>query len=146
MNIEPGGHYKGQAKEKFAMPIEFSKNNASNYYLSEWIGKITDTELLPAYSAYAESEIWESGMRQLIDLSKADLSEVTSAGLALLAQWEKSLHSREGTKAVKTAFIAPENFNFGMARIYQAKASFSPEEVRIFRDKEKAVRWLTEDS
>jgi hypothetical protein len=62
-------------------------------------------------------------------------------------QWYKVLSTPGGVQghAVKTAIFAPEDFPFGIGRIYEALTPKSPQTVQVFRDISEAKRWLEGD-
>lgn len=73
----------------------------------------------------------------------SDLSETTALPdyqtIALFAD----VRSRAKLKnKVKSALFAPSSFHFGMGRQYQELIRNPEIEVRVFRDKDEALKWL----
>lgn len=81
-------------------------------------------------------------MRELVDLSEADVSNVTADGLVSLAMTLADLFERDGIELYKTAVYSPEDLPFGLSRLYEAYTADSPESVQVFRDRDEALSWL----
>ena len=64
--------------------------------------------------------------------------------LQRLAEFKNEHYLKQGVRHVKIAIYAPGDLAFGIARMYDALAHQSPEEVRAFRDVRAAIRWLRE--
>ena len=85
---------------------------------------------------------WHPGLNALVDLSNADLVETESDVIRRVAQYFEGVLREHGAKDIKTAVYAPEDFPFGIARVYEAMTAMSPQTVQVFRDMDKARRWL----
>ena len=81
---------------------------------------------------------------EFADLSEADMRLVTSSGLAELANDVEEEFRKLGIESIKTAVYSPDDLPFGLGRVYQAWSDESPERVRVFRDRSKAIEWLCE--
>ncbi len=81
-------------------------------------------------------------MGELVDLSNADLSNITADGLARLAEGLADFFEEAGVAVHRTAVYSAEDLPFGLARLYEAYTFESPETVLVFRDREEALRWL----
>ena len=81
---------------------------------------------------------------ELADLSEADMSQVTTGGLAELSKFVAEDYLSLGIESVKTAVYSPDDMPFGLARVYEAWSDSSPELVMVFRDREEAIQWLCE--
>jgi hypothetical protein len=89
------------------------------------IGVENDPEVRPEFSL-------------LVDLRDADGRSVTSAGVRELAKRPFAL-----TPASRRAIVVPTELGFGMARVYEALREAQGGAIRVFRDYEEAVRWVT---
>ena len=65
------------------MPVEFSHHPKDLYMEAKWTGLVTDAEIFAQVSSYLNSQTYIPGTHELVDLSMADLSKVTVAGLYL---------------------------------------------------------------
>ena len=74
----------------------------------------------------------------LLDVRRADVRSVTSAGVRRLAERPYALapESRRGV-------VVPDELSFGMARMYEALRDKLGGAIRIFRDFDEAKRWVT---
>lgn len=81
----------------------------------------------------------------LWDMSQSDVSNVTPDILQNFARKSAKLGaSRQGGR---TAVIAPEDLQYGLARISEAflEIESSPHSFSVFRTREKALQWLMAD-
>ncbi len=103
---------------------------------------MTDEEILAGYLEFLSGDEWSPVMYELVDLSEADLREVTATGLAELAEAVAGVFEQAGVSTSRTAVYSARNMPFGLARIYEAYTFESPESVQVFRDRDQALRWL----
>jgi hypothetical protein len=128
------------------VPILHTINEELGVVLSSLVGAISDSDLLPSYKQLYENEKWKPGFHEIVDLRNAQMNGVTSEGLRQLSSLVES-YTNGKCESFKTAVIAPEDLPFGLARIYAAISSETPERVMVFRDLNKAFEWLgIEDS
>lgn len=124
------------------MPITITIHESGQYCISKYEGKITDEELIPAYFAFYANNDVAVGLPELADLSLADYSRLSHIGLLGLAYWSDRLLQKRGISAKKTAIYLSAGRDTTNALIYEVWKKGSPEIVRIFEDKDEAVRWL----
>jgi hypothetical protein len=101
-------------------------------------GELEDSDLLRlAIDVESDPEI-EPDFSLLVDLRGADGRNVTSNGVRELARRPFALSptSRRG-------IVTPTELTFGMARMYEALRNAEGGAIRVFRDYEEAVRWVT---
>jgi len=126
------------------MPITITIHESGQYYVSKYEGEITDEELIPSYDAFYTYNDVGVGFPELADVSSSDASRVSRKGILKLAHWKKELHKKRGESSKKTAIYAPKSYGRANAVIYEAWTEGSSELVRLFEDKDEAVRWLME--
>lgn len=126
------------------MPIKITVYADEGYYLSRYIGTITDKEMQDVYSRFYTSAEWVPGMNELADISEADISEITSAGLEKLAKIVQEIFKQHHFH-MKVAVYAPHDLGFGMARVYSVHAE-SFESHKVFRNFDEAKAWLLDNS
>lgn len=126
------------------MPVKFELNPRGKYFISRWLGRVSDVEILEAYKGFFEGEVWSPNVNVLTDLSQADFAKVSTDGLMKLAEFSKHNYQKHGISVVKTAVFSPGDLEFGMARVYGAFTHDVPETVEVFRTYQDAVQWLNE--
>jgi hypothetical protein len=103
-------------------------------------GDVTDAELSGAADRFF-SETWSALPLGLLDLREVAVTDVSSR---LIHEAAGRAESRVDPRleSGKFAIIAARDLLFGMARMYEILRSDSPVEVRVFRDRPEALRWL----
>ena len=123
------------------MPISHQINEDLNVVISNLEGKITDSELLHSYKNLYENPSWKPGFSEIVDMRKADMSNVSPTGLKKLSDLVTS-YTINAKIQFKTAIIAPDDLPFGLGRLYEAYSDESPESTSVFREIDKAFEWL----
>ena len=125
------------------MPITIVMNHEAGYFVSHYKGSITDAELLNDWESIIDSGAWIPDTNELADLSEADLSNITTDGIRALADYFISLSTENNvTPNKKTAIYAPNELNFGLARMYGIFAFGSSQNIEFFYKREEAIQWL----
>jgi len=127
------------------MPIIFSFNPGDSYFVSQYKGAITNKSALDDYKSFYASGEWIPGTNELVDLSEADLSSLTSKEIDALADNMNIFYIENNVTSVKVAIYAPETLKYGLSRMYEAFSYGSPEEIKIFKNRQKAIQWLSID-
>ena len=126
------------------MPLHFSPEPEQPYFVTRFVGQIDDSQLFEYYGrVYSHPEL-QPTKAEFVDLSDADMRQVTTRGLEALAKDIEKIFSKLGIESIKTAVYSPSDMPFGLGRVYQAWADSSPELVRVFRDRREAIDWLCE--
>jgi len=124
------------------MTIQFDINQNKSYFISSWSGEITDDELLNSYKDFYEGTLWSKELNELADLSRADVSKLTSKKIVAFCEYVQHFFEKNSVTTTKTAVYAPSDLPFGLSRIYEAWSDESPENFRVYRDMEPAIDWL----
>ena len=127
------------------MPITFSIYEERGFFVSSWVDAISDSDLLSSYMQLFENEQYKPGFHEIADMRNAQMVGVTSEGMYRLASMAKD-HLAGNCESFKTAVIAPEDLAFGLSRIYAAFGYKSPENVMVFKEPDKAFKWIGADS
>ena len=114
------------------MGISFRIHGEHGFFISEWVGPISDSDLVPAYMELLGNEAYRPGFHELTDLRRAQMGGVTSTGLRSLALVVER-HLAGKCDSFRTAVVAPEDLEFGLSRVYEAMSRESPEHVMVFR-------------
>lgn len=124
------------------MPISYTINRDTGYLRITCEGSITDHDILSARLSYFSDDNYEPGTPELIDLSQADFSGVTPAGIKTLASYASRIFEADKVQGVKIAFFAPSLSTVAYTNIYEKFSDESIEDIGIFATKEKAYEWL----
>ncbi|MEX0322971.1 MAG: hypothetical protein AB3N63_12480 [Puniceicoccaceae bacterium] len=125
------------------MPIRHTVHESGEFFIATYVGKIAANETIPAYENYYATEKDSFFLNQLVDLSKADLTEISHEELTKLASWSRNLHLERGARK-RTAIYVPESNRSAHALVYEFMSEGSLEHVMVFTSKEEAVAWLME--
>jgi hypothetical protein len=124
------------------MPITFLLNKNDGYFISRYIGILLDEELIDAYEKWFQGDAWSPGLNELVDLSEADLSRITTSGVTKFVAYNEKVNRNNNITSIKIAVYAPRDLHYGLARMYSILADDSPEDVHVFRDIQDAESWL----
>ena len=124
------------------MPIIFTVNIKSGYFISKYVGKVSKDEIIDLYTSFFEDGGWIPGLNELVDHSELDGSNLTGDGLRTIAMYANNFYKQHNIPNVKTAIFAPKDLPFGLSRIYNVMTDDSPEEVGVFREMQEAKSWL----
>ena len=83
-----------------------------------------------------------SEIRTLWDLRDAQF-DLTSTEVRELADFARTLVSGA---TVRTAFVAPRDLEFGLLRMFEVLREAKGVQTSVFRDKERALEWLGNDT
>ena len=101
-------------------------------------GEVGDPDLLSLAIGVENDPEIEHDFSLLVDLRSADGRNVTSAGVRALAQRPFAI-----SQASRRGIVVESELHFGMARVYEALRQTEGGAVRVFRDYDEAVRWVT---
>lgn len=132
----------GHRGNHVVMPIRFAIDESLRYFVSVIDGTVTDEDISREYSAFTSGGEWRPTMHELVDLSAADMSQLTGGGLRTVAELFARLFEESGVRMSKTAVYAPHTLPFAVARMYEILSRDSKEVVRVFTDRDAAMRWL----
>ncbi|MDJ0916127.1 MAG: hypothetical protein QNJ05_00085 [Woeseiaceae bacterium] len=126
------------------MTLQFLPEPDKPYFVTRFIGEVDDSQLFEYYrQVYTRPEL-QPVKAEFADISEADVTRVSATGLAGLAAMIEEDFTSLGIESLKTAVYTPDDMPFGLGRIYQVWSESSPELVRVFRDRDKAIEWLSE--
>lgn len=125
------------------MPITFTIDDRRRVVWATASELLTDSDVL-SYQVAAWEQADTHGFDELVDLSAVTQVEMVSPEkLAELAQRASQSDSRQ--KPGRLAIVGTSDLHFGVGRMYQTHRSLVPggnKEVRVFRQREEALRWL----
>lgn len=100
-------------------------------------GEVWDADLKTAHEELSSAGQLGEGWRQLIDLGDVTGGDLPSAAVAHFARMLPIFQPSS-----RRAIVAPHDVLYGMARMYAARRRASAGEVRVFRVRSEALRWL----
>jgi len=118
------------------MPGAYTINLALSLVLSRGWGVVTDRELLAHVRALTANPRFAPHFHQLADLRDVTDFEVTASTIREMAKLNPF-----GAGARRALVITSDEV-FGMVRMYQLLTDESPDELKIFRKMDDALRWL----
>ena len=124
------------------MPIIFSMNHDDGYLEIKYKGQISDSEVLSAYKSYFSSDDSIQVSNDLTDLSEADFTNFSNDAIQELAVYITRSYKKTGIISLKSAIYAPDSLEFGLSRMYEILSSETPQDIKVFKDREKAIQWL----
>jgi hypothetical protein len=121
-------------------------HESGQYLVAKFSGKISDSELRPAYENFYRDNDVPINLPELCDLSTADMDGWTHAGMATFATWVQDLFHARGETARKTAYFLPGLLGRSKVIIYETMMRDSAEITRTFSRLDDAVSWLMDSS
>ncbi|MFC1575068.1 hypothetical protein ACFL5A_00275 [Gemmatimonadota bacterium] len=118
------------------MPVTYRIESGVGLVLTTASGTVTDDEALRHQAALSADPGFRPDLRQLVLFTEATAFFLTTEGVKRLASTDPfSVGSRR-------AFVADQDLQFGIARMYQAMTEGTGAELRVFRDEAEARNWL----
>jgi hypothetical protein len=120
------------------MQVDKRVNAADRVLTLNLSGEIRDEDMLSLAIDIENDPEVKPDFSMLLDIRRADVRSVTSAGVRRLAERPFALapESRRGV-------VVRGELNFGMARMYEALRDKLGGAIRVFRDFDEAKRWVT---
>lgn len=121
------------------MPATYVIDQDAGLVFSRAWGTLNDADLYSNRDAMRADPAFSAELSQLWDFSGVEHLEITGEGLRALAM-DVSLFANTSRRAV----IVTSDASFGMARMFLlARDPGKGGEIRLFRDRESAVTWLS---
>jgi hypothetical protein len=125
------------------MPITYQVDESAGRVTLQFLGTVTDAELMSTFHDLYQDPRHRMGMGELTDCRRVERVEITGEGLQRLAEaTARLLDGREIAWKVAVVVSAESDLMFGLSRMYELLREGSPEHVRVFRDIDAAERWL----
>jgi hypothetical protein len=119
--------------------IESVADHARGLTIYSCSGQLSAADIQSAIQSFYDGETTPDS---LFDLGDADISALSAADVAQLADFTTA--RRSGRPPGRTAIVASRLASFGIGRMFQAYADAPdrPVELRVFRTRDDAERWL----
>lgn len=128
------------------MPIHFTIDAKKQRIITIATPPIVDAELLDYVNGVHTNPAFAHGMTELADASLLGPNDllITPEGIKAMIAREQSYGEHHRRR--KHAIYAPDDLQFGVARTYQTYSEIAKNspEVKVFRDRSKALEWLDE--
>ena len=125
------------------MQIIFQYHPDRKLIVTRWVGNITGEALIAHYGALFHREDFCAYVRELVDLTRVDQLQVSADQMRQIARLQKASGA---SPAFRTAFVAPRDTTYGMARMYGSYAEFEQAEfTHPFDTEEAAMAWLFQE-
>jgi hypothetical protein len=125
------------------MPITYQIDESAGRVTLQFLGTVTDAELMSTFHDLYQDPRHRMGMGELTDCRRVERVEITGEGLQRLAEaTARLLDGREIAWNVAVVVSAESDLMFGLSRMYELLREGSSEHVRVFRDIDAAERWL----
>lgn len=121
--------------------MSYKIDSSTNMVFTTATGILTVEEVLQNRESIAEKTEQLATLNELVDLSKIQTFRVSSDDMRRVVAIEKSLGLQE--RSGRRAIVAPGDFIYGMARMYQILSENCETEIQIFRSTGQARVWLT---
>ena len=122
------------------MPVEFETDPECRWILFRATGTCGIGDVMAAVRRAQASPAHHPGVSILWDFRDFDPSGFEPDWLQQIVAFNKRQTSHRG--AGRSAFVASEDLQFGMLRMFQGHADGLPAHFRVFRDYDEAVGWL----
>ncbi len=130
------------------MPIEYSIHPEHRLVVARVHGKVTDTEVFDFQRAVWSREDVQ-GYDELVDTSGLEDLQLPSVGrIRDFAAFSATMDVPSAASPTKIAILAPQDFAFGVARMYEAHREADPagmKRVAVFRTLDEALAYLGRD-
>jgi hypothetical protein len=125
------------------VPLEFAIDPRQKLIHVRCTGTITLESIVDYERRVVDAPDFDSNFSEIFDLREAAISSLSFDDADELVDFERA-HSRYlGPR--RCAFVAPDDINYGTARMYSTLEEDSPMETRVFRDLDSALAWLGVD-
>lgn len=122
------------------MTISYRIDPDQGIVLTEASDVLTVRELMAHKQALLNDPQFRPGLKELSDVRQVDQLAVTPDDLRALAAFD---HKHAAVLSEhKLALLVPNDYVFGMARMYQLLSESGGDNVMVFREEGEARRWL----
>ena len=118
------------------MPISYDIDPAQRLVTSRLWGGVTEDEVHDHNRRLRTDPTFNPGYRQVVDMT--GLTEI----LVSTDMINETAHDQFFNAGVRRAFIASDDAAFGMARMFALQAEGLGQTIEVFREREKAEKWL----
>ncbi len=120
--------------------VRFTVDRAAGVRVATFTGVVDERTLLDAYERAVAAPDYDPDLDDLLDFSGAERVAIVAEGVRrLVAYFDRA--DLPGHHA-RLAVVAPQDYVFGLARMYETLRGGAPGQIRVFRDRAAAEAWL----
>lgn len=123
------------------MPISFSYDKEKEVLYGVMEGVLSLEEYKKAMESTAHSKEFSPGSGTLWDMREVDFRKINRAFEKHVVEILKSLPTRGNPNV---ACVVKGDLGFGMGRMFEFLSSDLPQNIRIFKEYDKAEKWVLE--
>ena len=106
-------------------------------------GAIDDEKTYQYFRDLWSSADYEPTRSELYDFRHADFTDLTSAAIRKILSLNRELHA--DAPQLPHAMLASEDLHYGLSRMVAALSEDRNPNVRVFRDPDEAVAWVSSE-
>jgi hypothetical protein len=125
------------------MPITYEIDHEHRIIMQVFRGVIRNDEFLKFSEQVFRLPEFNAGYSEFADFSDGNLKNISSETLQQSAALSKSMAPDRSPNA-RLGIYAPEDFNYGISRMFQLVNDAPDDLTRVFRDLDQALAWLRE--
>ncbi len=118
------------------MPASYRIDVERRMIFSTATGVVTDEDLRGHRERILADPDFGASFDQLWNFQDAAKIDISATAVRQLAR------ARSYEPGVKRAIVTPSDLGYGLARMFQILHDEAPEDLRVFRDLEEAMKWL----
>lgn len=119
------------------MPATYAIDKERRLVITTVFEQLTVADALAHQEQLSKDPDFDPGYSQLIDLTRADVSEIAATDVRRIA--ERNIYSPESLRAI----VVSSNVAYGLGRMFETlRESAGENGIRVFRDLDEAVDWL----
>ena len=119
-----------------ALPAEYQIDVERRLVTSRAWGALTDDDVREHYQALRADPLFDPTYRQLVDMTGITEDRVDTATKRRESQ------NQIFVPGVRRAWVASQDYTFGMARMYAVAAENQGQNIGVFRARSDAEEWL----
>lgn len=118
------------------MPAEYLIDIERRLVISRAWGALTDDDVCEHYQALRADPLFDPTYRQLVDMTGI------TKDLVGISTKQQASQNQIFAPGVRRAWVASQDYTFGMARMYAVSAESKGQSIGVFRDRSEAEAWL----
>lgn len=123
------------------MSIETKINTELNTIIRSVVGELTLDDVTQAFTDSLSRPDFKENMHVIWDITEGDLKKLSANHLITIVEHiRNNINSRGAT--YKISIVAPEDFNFGISRMFEAYGNDLPVSINIHRNINEAFDWI----
>jgi hypothetical protein len=121
---------------RIALPAEYQIDVERKLVTSRAWGALTDDDVREHYQALRADPLFDPTYRQLVDMTGI------TEDLVDTATKRRESQNQIFAPGVRRAWVASQDYTFGMARMYAVAAESQGQNIGVFRARSDAEEWL----